>query len=668
MHRRDRAVARSLPRAARIGYHPGTNRVRFLTGTPSRPLGAGLAVVVAGKRQLTTADAKLRAQRFLDRYGGLFGLADPADELRSRGARRFTDPPAGERGAARPAAAEEPSRVVVRLEQTRSGIPVMGGQLLVQVSGRGEVLSVAGEVMPSSTTADPRPRLSAVRASQVARAWLARRAGRPRADVSVHSEGLAWYDPRIMEDPAPSPWGTRLVWRIDARLPATRGVPEEHRLVVVDAHGGQIVIVHRPHLWPGPGHLRQRAPGGAVLQVRRPLRPQRGPGHAPGSADVDAAYRLMGVVDDYFATRFGRAGIDGQGGRMRATVRYCGSAGCPWRNAEWKWAEQQAIFGSGWARADDIVAHEFVHGILDAEAPLFYHYQSGAINEALADIFGELIDLSYAGGTDTAATAWRIGEDTPIGAFRDMRDPGRFGDPDRVRSPRWHVGSGDDGGVHRNSGVANKAASLLADGGTFGGRDIAAIGRPRTARIFYQALTTRLTPAANYIDLADALLAACTDLAGDGDITMAHCTSVRDATRATQMHLQPKRMAPRRAPICGPGRRPVDVYVDDLENPAAGLWQPERLRGQETRLVLPAEPQQRPVLGWHLGLERPVQPLRPEPRQRLGYGHARATGAPHPRAWPSCASSTATPSMPTDDGATTAASSRSRWAAARGAA
>jgi hypothetical protein len=171
-----------------------------------------------------------------------------------------------------------------------------------------------------------------------------------------------------------------------------------------------------------------------------------------------------------------------------------------------------------------------------------------------------------------------------------MREPGRFGDPDRVRSPRWHRGTGDDGGVHRNSGVGNKAASLIADGGSFGGRDIAAIGRTRTARIFYQALLTRLTPAADYLDLGDALVAACTDLAGDGDITMAHCASVRDATRATQMHLQPRQLAPRRAPVCGPGRHPADVFYDDLEDPAAGLWRTERLRGRKRGWYYPQNP------------------------------------------------------------------------------
>ncbi len=313
-----------------------------------------------------------------------------------------------------------------------------------------------------------------------------------------------------------------------------------------------------------------------------------------GIADVDAAYRIMGSFDAFLASRFGRSGLDGQGGRLKATVRYCASYGCPWRNAEWKWAEQQAVFGTGWARADDIVAHELVHGVLDHEVPLFYQYQSGAINESLADIIGEVFDLVDPSGTDSPAVRWQIGEDTPRGAFRDMQDPTRFKHADRVRSPLWHVSPADDGGVHRNSGVGNKAAALIADGGTFRGVRITGIGEERMARVFYQALTTRLTPAANYIDLADALVAACVDLTATGGLTMAHCASVRDAVRATQMHLEPVQRAPRQAPLCAPGRRPIDTLRDDLEDPAAGRWVVQRLIGERRGWYYPQNPNHDP--------------------------------------------------------------------------
>jgi hypothetical protein len=392
-----------------------------------------------------------------------------------------------------------------------------------------------------------------------------------------------------MDGPADVAPGPRLAWRIDARLPEAQGRAEEHRLIVVDARLGHVLASIGRRYSVDRFICDNRSVPGRTYRCGPPYARSEGdPG--TGVAEVDAAYRLLGVVDEFLASRFGRDGLDDRGARLKATVRYCASYGCPWRNAEWKWAEQQAIFGAGWARADDIVAHELTHGLLDHEAPLFYQYQSGAINESFADVFGELVDLSYVGGTDTAASAWRIGEDTPVGAFRDMQDPARFGHPDRVRSPRWHVSAADDGGVHRNSGVGNKAASLIADGGSFRGYRIKGIGRTRTARVYYQALTTRLTPAANYIDLADALVAACADLAGRDGMTMAHCASVRDATRATQMALPPASRAPARAPVCAAGRRAVDVFADDLEDPASGTWVSQRLVGTRKGWFHPQNP------------------------------------------------------------------------------
>jgi hypothetical protein len=567
---RDQRLVSRLPGSARLGYHLETGRVRFLSGTPAAPLSGGLAGVASGARRLTGSDARTKARRFVERYGALFGLEDPAAELLVRATKR---PPPFVPGAA--GAANGPRGATVRFTQVRAGVPVMGGELAVQLTADGEVLSVAGEVMPSAARAHDRPRIGAARASTTAARWMARESGRPVRSVSTSSEGLAHYDPRVMDDPMLEPLGRRLVWRIDTRAPAGPTVAADHRLVIVDAVSGVVLTSIGRITAAGEGPNRRvcdnRDVPGRAWVCDSPFTRAEGQG-ASGIADVDAVYRLMGVTYDYFFDRFGRDGIDGQGSRMKATVRYCPSHGCPWRNAEWRWGAQQATFGRGWARADDIVGHEYTHGLLDAEAPLFYHYQSGAINESYADVFGELIDLAHAGGTDTRRTRWKIAEDSPAGVLRDMRDPTRRGHPDRVRSPRWHTGTSDDGGVHRNSGVGNKAAYLMAAGGDFRGFRIEGVGRERMARVWYQALVTRLTPAANYVDLADALFAACTDLAGSDGMTLAHCTSVRRATRATQMNLKPASRAPATAPVCGPSKAPVDVFRDDLEDPDAGAW------------------------------------------------------------------------------------------------
>lgn len=596
---RDRDLASTLPGRTRLGYHPDTGRVRFISGTPARPLTGGVASAAAGRQRLSGGDARSKAQGFVNRYGELFGLKAPARELRIRDTQRRPALADGRTAARGPTIAASGSTAnsggaTVRFEQVRDGVAVMGGELVVQLSAAGEVISAAGEMLPSAAQATTRARISAAAARSQAATWLARRDGRPASAVSTSSEGLALYDPRLMDDPVLAPGGRRLVWQIDARLPGSARHLSERRLVLVDARGGGVLTgIARDH-----GITRRvcdnRNVAGRDFLCSAPF--TRSEGQSPtGVNEVDAAYRLMGVTYDFFNDRFGRDGIDGEGGRMKATVRYCSFSGCPWRNAEWKWAQQQAIFGKGWAKADDIVAHEYTHGVLDAEAPLFYHYQSGAINESYADVFGELIDLSYSGGKDSKSARWKIGEDTPIGVFRDMKSPTRFGHPDRVRSPKWHHGSSDDGGVHRNSGVGNKTAYLMASGGSFRGYKVKSIGRSHTARVWYHALTTRLTSAANYIDLFDALNSACTDLVGTNGLTQAHCASVRKATRATQMNLRPKRLPPARAPVCFSGKVPSDVFNDDLEDPESGNWVASKIVGKKKGWFYPQNPNDIPA-------------------------------------------------------------------------
>ena len=586
---RDQSLVKGLPGNARIAYHPQTGRVRLLSGAPGKPLTQGLPAVASGRRKLSSLDARNTARDFIDRYGQLFGLDAPQREMRIGSTRRHLAAGASVNLAAGLAGDAESAEATVRFMQTRAGVAVMGGEILVQVSAAGEVISAVGEVMPSTKRATTKPRIGVSRARAVAAAWLARQAGRSKDAVVVRSEGLGLYDPNIMGDPMLAGHGVPLVWQIDARIGATASQPGQHSLVLVDALNASIISsISRIHA-ADRYVCDNRNVRGKAYRCHSPYSRTEGEGLS-GVGDVDAVYRLMGVVRDYYADRFGRDGINGQGSRYKATVRYCPSSGCPWRNAEWHWSVQQAVFGSGWARADDIVAHEFTHGMLDSESPFFYQYQSGAINESFADIFGELIDLSYPSGTDTASTRWKIGEDSPIGAFRDMQNPPRFGHADRVRSPLWHTGTSDFGGVHRNSGVSNKAAYLIADGGSFRGYTIAGLGLARTARIYYQALTTRLTSAADFVDLADALTGACADLAGSDGITVAHCRSVRDATLATQMHLVPKKLPPQGAPVCTAGKRPIDVFSDDFEKPIQSPWQAIRIVGKAAGWYYPPNP------------------------------------------------------------------------------
>lgn len=540
----ERTILARLPSAARIAYHAGTGQVRYLGSPPDRPLLATALTPVAA------------ARAFLRQSGLLFGLDGPLGASRDLQVDRVM---AAGRG-----------RSIVRFQQRVEGVPVLGGQLNVQVLASGDVVSVAGELLPAEQAPAVEPLLTAQAARHQALLAVERDTGVLLTELSAGTPELWINDPRIMGGPGIPV--ARLTWRVDISADRPTRVSE---IVLVDADTGVITerITRLPH-----GRDRRVCD---FQNVRReefectpPYRRVEGQG-STGLREVDRVYRYMGHVYKYFDREFGRDSLDGRGLPLVATVRYCMPTWCPMRNAFWDWEMEQASFGDGWASADDLVGHEYTHGVLDHGARLFYHYQSGAINESFADIFGELIDLTNGSGDDRSAQRWLIGEDLQgTGVLRDMEDPRAYGDPDRVRSTAYYTGPGDEGGVHSNSGVANKAASLLVDGGSFNGRTVRALGLTKTAAIFYEVMINGLTSAGDFKDLFDALQQACSDLNGVKGITYADCESVKAAVLATEMNKDPLGAVPTKARACGRGLDPVNAFFDDMERWEPSHWSP----------------------------------------------------------------------------------------------
>ena len=224
-------------------------------------------------------------------------------------------------------------------------------------------------------------------------------------------------------------------------------------------------------------------------------------------ADAVNAHKYAGDTYDFYLSRHGRDSLNGMGMSLISTVRHCeAGAPCPFQNAFWNGT--QMAYGAGFSSADDVVGHELTHGVTDFTSNLLSYYQSGAINESLSDVWGEFIDQTNGSGTDTPAVKWQLGEDVPIigpngvnGAIRDMANPPAFGDPDKMTSPNYFTGSADNGGVHQNTGVNNKAAFLMTDGGTFNGKTVVGLGIDKVAKIYYEAQTNLLTSGSNYADL-----------------------------------------------------------------------------------------------------------------------------------------------------------------------
>jgi len=161
----------------------------------------------------------------------------------------------------------------------------------------------------------------------------------------------------------------------------------------------------------------------------------------------------------------------------------------------------QLRFGDDWVTLD-IVAHEIGH-LVDAEhAGLEYEGLSGAVDESFADVLGYLVDGN-----------WLIGENLPNGPIRDMSNPSAFGDPDHVLPAKSNDGVGlrdynssiDYGYVHTNSGIMNKAAYLIIEGGEHNGFFISGIGRRKGGYLYNRVHTHGLECDDNFSDTRNAL-------------------------------------------------------------------------------------------------------------------------------------------------------------------
>lgn len=229
-------------------------------------------------------------------------------------------------------------------------------------------------------------------------------------------------------------------------------------------------------------------------------------------AAVDAHY-YAGLTYDYYLSEFGRNSYDNKGAALKSTVHY----GRSYNNAFWN--GQQMVYGDGdgttfipLSGALDVVAHELTHAITDFSSDLVYQYESGALNEAISDIFGTLAEYHDNNNPD-----FEIGEDiyTPAkagDALRSMSDPTKYGDPDHY-STRY-TGTSDNGGVHINSGIINKAAYLLSEGGTHYGVTVPGIGTDKLGAIFYRANTVYFTSSTNFSQARAGLVQAAKDLYG----------------------------------------------------------------------------------------------------------------------------------------------------------
>ncbi|MDZ3952372.1 M4 family metallopeptidase [Bacillus thuringiensis] len=234
------------------------------------------------------------------------------------------------------------------------------------------------------------------------------------------------------------------------------------------------------------------------------------------AAAVDAHY-YSGLVYDVYKGYFNRDSFDNKGGAIRSVVHY----GQNFNNAFWN--GQQMIYGDGDGKrfiplsgGIDVVGHEITHGVTQYSSELIYKNESGALDEAISDLFGTLIEHYAYKDPD-----YEIGEDiytpdNPNDALRSMSDPTKYNQPDHYS--KRYVGKADNGGVHINSGIINKAMYLLAEGGTHYGVSVPRISLYKTTQIYYRANTMYFTNNTTFSQARVAVIQAAADLYGQDSL------------------------------------------------------------------------------------------------------------------------------------------------------
>ncbi|MEW1648067.1 M4 family metallopeptidase [Streptomyces sp. NPDC091219] len=242
------------------------------------------------------------------------------------------------------------------------------------------------------------------------------------------------------------------------------------------------------------------------------------------TAGVDVAFGAAATWD-YYKDVFGRNGIRNDGVAAYSRAHY----GNGYVNAFWDDSCFCMTYGDGSGNthpltALDVAAHEMSHGVTAATAGLTYSGESGGLNEATSDIFAAAVE--FHANLPADPPDYLVGEKIDINGngtpLRYMDKPSKDG----ASRDYWSstLGSVD---VHYSSGPANHLFYLLSEGSgaktvngvsydspTYDGQPVTGIGIDNAQKVWYRALTTYMTSSTNYAGARTATLQAAADLFG----------------------------------------------------------------------------------------------------------------------------------------------------------
>ena len=504
------------------------------TGLPSsisgfRPDATSLA---AGARpaEQSEDDTRRIVETFLDTSGITAALPAKGKKAELKYIGRRKDP-------------DFPGRYIANVEQRVNGVKVFGSSARLTVENTLGVTKYQGstsaaqvdkttpDVAESAATAAARTQLAELLKGSNTGAAPPLPMG-PNPQTTPATAEVVVFDPALLR--ANVDGGARLAWLVSI---------DSFRLFV-DAKSGEVFHFYRDK----PSGLIRRIYDYANPADTAALVDEDGKGRGQSlPADAEQAFRYTGAVRDFFFLIFGRNSYDDNdqdgpkgGAPLESYVRYGTVRNAYWCPSKSYYCPKQnvMVFGPGYAGAIDIVAHEMVHGIIQHEANLIYSDEPGAVNESIADIFGALIEFYAKSGSAN----WLLGESapgySPERPLRSLADPNlstpdgtslfdrsqafsssnrgqpdHYGDvvtaDDQICATTW---LNDNGCVHFNSGILNKFAYLISEGGEHRGTTVKPLGREKLAHLTYRTMTANLNQTATLVEAAEGFLQSCLDL------------------------------------------------------------------------------------------------------------------------------------------------------------
>ncbi|CAD5943549.1 M4 family metallopeptidase [Streptomyces cyaneofuscatus] len=430
-----------------------------------------------------------------------------------------------------------------RYERTLDGLPVLGGDLVVQETTAGKTLSVVkaskattAQLKAVGLTADVAPAAAEKQAlgaakTEGSKATKAEKAPRKVVWLGSGSPQLAYETVvgGLQHDGTPNELHVITDAASGEKLYEWQAV---HNGTGNTQYSGQVTLGTAPSYTLTDTtrgnhktyNLNRGTSGTGTLFSKSTDVWGNGTPQNAETAGADAHYGAA-LTWDYFKNVHGRNGLRGDGVGAYSRVHY----GNNYVNAFWQDSCFCMTYGDGDGNVKpltsiDVAAHEMTHGLTSVTAKLVYSGESGGLNEATSDIFAAAVEFNANNSQDQGD--YLVGEKIDI---RGNGTPLRYMDkPSKDGSSKdaWYSGIGGID-VHYSSGPANHWYYLLSEGSgtktingvnydspTSDGLPVTGIGRDKASLIWFKALTTKFTSTTNYAAARTGTLAVASELYG----------------------------------------------------------------------------------------------------------------------------------------------------------